>query len=73
MTEKNPKQALLIPADVIAEWLESLDVAEVTKKSYRCGLRSLEEYALENGLDIDALEDAAGGEYVYIDTSSDEY
>jgi hypothetical protein len=24
-------------------------------------------------LDIDALEDAAGGEYVYVDTTSEEY
>ena len=24
-------------------------------------------------LDIDALEDAAGGEYVYVDTSSEEF
>lgn len=58
MTESRDNETLLIPADVIAEWLDALDVAEVTKKSYRCGLRSLEEYALENGLDIDHLETA---------------
>lgn len=58
MTETRDKETLLISADVIAEWLDAIDVAEVTKKSYRCGLRSLEEYALENELDIDALETA---------------
>lgn len=56
MTEHRDNETLLIPADVIAEWLGDIDVAEVTKRSYRCGLRSLEEYAIENGLDIDALE-----------------
>ena len=56
MTNRRDNETLLIPTDVIAEWLGDIDVAEVTKRSYRCGLRSLEEYAIENGLDVDALE-----------------
>ena len=56
MTNNRNNETLLIPADVIAEWLDALDVAEVTKKSYRCGLRSLEEYVIDHGLDIDNLE-----------------
>lgn len=56
MSEHRDNEPLLIPADVIAEWLGGIDVADVTKKSYRCGLRSLEEYAINNGLDIDSLE-----------------
>ncbi|MBR3689774.1 MAG: tyrosine-type recombinase/integrase, partial [Eggerthellaceae bacterium] len=58
MTITRDNETLLIPADVIAEWLDALDVAEVTKKSYRCGLRALEEYVLENDLDIDELDTA---------------
>ena len=56
MTEYRDNETLLIPADVIAEWLGDIDVADVTKRSYRCGLRSLEEHAIEHELDIDALE-----------------
>lgn len=56
MTEISNVETLLIPADAVAEWLSAIDVAEVTKKSYRCGLRSFEEYALQHGLDIDSLE-----------------
>lgn len=56
MTNTCDNETLLIPADVIAEWLGDIDVADITKRSYRCGLRSLEEYAIEKGLDIDVLE-----------------
>lgn len=56
MTEAHYNETLLIPADTIAEWLDALDVAEVTKRSYRCGLRALEEYIIDHDLDIDHLE-----------------
>lgn len=56
MADTHHNETLLIPADAIAEWLDALDVAEVTKRSYRCGLRCLEEYVIDHDLDIDHLE-----------------
>lgn len=58
MTEPRDSETLLSLADVIAEWLDALDVMAVTKKSYRCGPKALEEYAIENNLDLNALETA---------------
>lgn len=56
MATKPEDKIILIKPDVLEDWLRSLDVSEPTRRAYRRGLGSLEEYVLANGLDFDALE-----------------